>query len=336
LKNSDNKELQVDAIIDQEHVVDILNRLIFNNTVPHALLFSGIQGIGKRICAKLFAMSCNCFNNIQLSSGDRFCECKSCKKIKHGVSPDVIEISASNSVIKIDAIRDILEILALKPFEARLRFVLIYEADNMTPQACNALLKILEEPPEQTCFILTAVNLSDLPATIISRCRHIRFAPLKDKSIACFLTDKYGVSENEADIISKIAEGSLDNAAMLKDKKSFDYRARLIFELEKITLTPIFTSLFLAEFLFSDKKILKDSLKIIKSWIRDIMIFQLEPDRIINFDFKSGIETAATIYDKKSLYSIIIMIETIEKKLSSGINIRLAIENLFLKIGICR
>ncbi|MBW1649472.1 MAG: DNA polymerase III subunit delta' [Deltaproteobacteria bacterium] len=336
MKNSDNKKLQTDKIIDQEYVVEILNRLIFNNTVPHALLFSGIKGVGKWIGAKLFAMACNCFNNISIINGDRLCECKSCKKIRNGMNPDIIKISAPDTTIKTDTIRGLLDILALKPFEAKLRFVLIYEAEKMTKEAGNALLKILEEPPEHTCFILTAVNISDLLPTIISRCRHIRFAPLKDKSLACFLTDKYGIADSEAEIIGKMAEGSLENAEMLKDQERFDCRGRLIAELEKITLKPIFTSLLLAEFLSSDKKILEDSLKIIKSWIRDIMIFQLMPDKIINSDFKSGIKTAAAMYNKKNLYSYIVMIETIEKKLSSGINFRLAIENLFLKIGTCR
>ena len=183
-----------ESIIGQDRPIRILTTFLQNGTVPHALLFTGIEGVGKQSAAVTFAMACNCTGDFSENKfewrDNRTADdhstadprhitnpcgnCKPCRKIESKNHPDIIRIKPSGVFIKIDQIRALCQTLAMKPYEAGIRVVLISDAQAMNPAAGNALLKVLEEPPTGTILILVANHTADLLPTIVSRCRHIR------------------------------------------------------------------------------------------------------------------------------------------------------------------
>ncbi|MBW2248732.1 MAG: hypothetical protein JRF62_16445, partial [Deltaproteobacteria bacterium] len=161
----------------QEQPIRLLTTLLQNGTIPHALLFIGIEGVGKRTAAMALAMACNCKaikpehfsermkirsdGNIpsdQIKTISPCGRCNSCRKIESGNHPDIIVLNPSGPFIRIGQIRELCGTLAMKPYEARLRVVIISDAQTMNLSAGNALLKLLEEPPDRTILILTALQ----------------------------------------------------------------------------------------------------------------------------------------------------------------------------------
>ena len=189
-----------DSIIEQERPVRILKTLYRKGTIPHALLFIGQQGVGKRSAAIAFAMICNCIgmetpppsrSNAQtrlrspVIRTDEPCgACPACRKIMSGNHPDVIHVKPTGAIIKIAQVRSLCEALSMKPYEAKMRVVIVTDAHTMNPSAGNALLKMLEEPPDRTILILTAPQRVDLLPTIVSRCQPVRFNPITRRRIA--------------------------------------------------------------------------------------------------------------------------------------------------------
>jgi DNA polymerase-3 subunit delta' len=179
-------------VIGQEKAINILLRTIQRGRIPSAYLFAGESGIGKKFTAFNLAKALNCLKPPpppftkgghgeiinDRSLFDSCDECSSCKKIDSGVHPDLLIISPEGGQIRIDEIRAINDMLSFKPFEGRLKVVIVDDANTMNPFAANAFLKTLEEPPEDSLIILISSNPERLPDTIRSRCSRVNFTPL--------------------------------------------------------------------------------------------------------------------------------------------------------------
>ncbi len=192
-------------LIAQDRALTPLRSALRRGALHHAYLFGGPEGVGKATAARLLAQAANCEDGSAGPSGFREdpCDaCLPCRKIAKGIHPDVIVLheervmakagawepkggrSPSKDVV-VDQVRDVVDRrLALKRFEGRRRFVIVDPADAMNPQAQNALLKTLEEPPEDTTLVLVASSPDALLPTIRSRCMRIAFAPLPGEAIA--------------------------------------------------------------------------------------------------------------------------------------------------------
>ena len=168
--------MSLKEIRGQEKAVEILKSGIRESRIVHAYLFLGPKGIGKTRAALEFAKLLNCREPLDDACGS----CSSCAKIGKLTHPDIFFISRDKgqTQIPIDKIRQLQRRLSLKPFEAQYKVAIIAEAEDMSEEASNCLLKILEEPPDDCVFILTASNRRMLIETIISRCQAIRFKPL--------------------------------------------------------------------------------------------------------------------------------------------------------------
>ena len=166
-----------DAFIGNANTVSTLRRKLREGRFPHALIFSGPEGIGKHTCALMVAKSLNC---LRAQPADFCDECSSCRKINSGSHADVRTISVEDEAtqIKIAQIRDVLNMLNLHPLEGRNKVFILDPADSLNAEAANALLKGLEEPPENTFFILITVNVYELLLTVRSRCQIYNFVPL--------------------------------------------------------------------------------------------------------------------------------------------------------------
>lgn len=190
-------------VVGQDKAVNILLRTLGRQRVASAYLFAGEQGIGKKFTALNLAKAVNCLSNEQggikreesrqqtafrdpedarYLQGDCCDECHSCRKIDSGAHPDLLLVTPVKGEIRIDEIRTVEEALLFKPFEGRIKVVIIDDADTMNNAAANAFLKTLEEPPDKSLLVLIASNPGMLPDTIISRCSRLNFVPLSYKA----------------------------------------------------------------------------------------------------------------------------------------------------------
>ena len=176
-------------LVGNEKVKSLLSKTIETNSVLHSYLFEGIDGIGKSSFAKEFAKAVLCNNeNIKPCH-----QCKSCNSFANDNHPDYMFIERDGNSIKIEQIRYLIQKISEKPIESSKKVYIIDNADTMTVEAQNSLLKTLEEPPEYVCLILIASNESKLLNTIKSRCTKIFFTPIEDEKIEKYI--KENISE---------------------------------------------------------------------------------------------------------------------------------------------
>lgn len=186
-----------EEMIGQRSVVQTLQNAIRTNRVTQAYLFSGMRGTGKTTAARILAKALNCANGPTPTPCNT---CESCLEIREDRSIDVLEIDgASNRGI--DDIRALREGLKYKPIRSRYKIIIIDEVHQVTGPAFNALLKTLEEPPENTVFIFATTEFNKVPPTIVSRCQHFEFKKISQKEIINHLMD---ISKSNGITISQI------------------------------------------------------------------------------------------------------------------------------------
>lgn len=347
-----------ESIIDQKQPTGILRTLLRKKNIPHALLFTGIEGVGKYDAAITFAMACNCagLDSGQLSGNEIDYSdinhqdkeqttlglpcgcCRACKKIQSDNHPDVLSIRPTGSFIKIDQIRALYQTLTMKPYEARYRVVIVAEAHRMNPAASNAFLKVLEEPPDQTVLILIAEKRSDLLKTVVSRCQNIKFNPISRNTLTAMLAEKEGNSSEDAFVLATMSKGSLSKARAMSRMGWIDHRNWLIKAIgldqrEAMAAKP-------AGFLFSvsaqlaeNKDTLEDYLEMIKSWLRDLIIFKYQPEKIIHQDCATTIKNISKKFTVNALLHKIESVQSTQLAIQrSNTNAKLAVDILMLKL----
>ncbi len=335
-----------DLLINQERPIRILTTLLKNRTLPHALLFTGTAGVGKQAAALALAMACNCrgetsgfiaedgFEQEPAGPELELCGvCKSCRKIAANNHPDIIQVQPSGPFIKIEQIRTVLQTLARKPYEAKTRVVIILEAQCMNASASNALLKILEEPPDRSMLVLIANHRSDLLATIASRCQPVQFNRISPKRIASWIVKERDLNPQTADIIAAMANGSLSNARTMIDENWWQGRKWLIAELQHLSLQPAARLLALAEKFAREKESLAGRLEIIKSWFRDLIINPYDHRKVINQDVSDRIKEAAVKTDTRVHLSKLDAVQKMQSRLKANTNLRLSIEKLLIELA---
>jgi DNA polymerase-3 subunit delta' len=326
-----------ESIIEQDLPVRILTTFLQYGTIPHALLFTGIEGVGKESTALEFAMACNCAggdSNPTRPATDIPCgNCKSCRKIEAGNHPDIIRLKPSGPFIKINQIRSLCQTLAMKPYEARRRLVIITEAQAMNPAAGNALLKMLEEPPPRTILILVATHTSDLLPTIVSRCQQIRFKPISSRRLESVLVERHGLDPGDAMIITTMAGGSISRALHMHRNHWVNRRNWLIQEMDALTSGPVNRLLAFSERLSKNKDSLQDSLEVMKSWLRDLVVGQMNPERVINKDLVLEIQQVSLKMSVPALLDKIDTIQETQNRIHTGTNLRLTMEAMVLKLA---
>ena len=332
-----------ELIQGQQLAIRLLTTLIRKGQIPHALLFTGIDGIGKQTTARAFAMACNCTDpqyfsassqqsSVSASRINACGRCRTCRRIRSDNHPDIHHLRPSGNLIRIAAIRDLIQRLAIKPHEQGKRIVIIANAHLMNPEASNALLKILEEPPHNTLVILTARQTTDLLPTIVSRCQQIRFVPLERNVLIDLMTQADGFSREDAGAAAALSGGSYVRAvAMMRD--GWILRRRwLAREISEINGRSTTLRLALAEKLAADKTHLPDALEWLLSWYRDLIVFPYQPEKIINHDLYDQVRASATAAKPQTLIDRMKAIQKALKGLQDNANPRLTMESLMLQL----
>jgi DNA polymerase-3 subunit delta' len=260
-------------------------------------------------------------------------KCPSCKKILSCNHPDIISISSAGPIIKVDQVRALCARLALKPYEARKRFAIIPEAHKLNAEAGNTLLKILEEPPGHTVFILTAPQASDLLPTIVSRCRQLHFHPLPLESVKAYVQDTHGIDSETAAVVAAMAGGSMTRADAIAKSGWIARRNWIIEELEALPDRPVNLCLAFSEVLTKNRQWLFTAFEIMKSWLRDMVVCQYAPHRIINQDLSEQLNIRSKKAGIKDLLQKIKAIEKAEKDIQSNANLKLTMDLLVLSLA---
>lgn len=326
----------------QPRVLSIVRRLLQRAVVPHALLFTGIEGVGKRTTAHAFAMALNCraADNDRGEPADQdFCgRCAECRRIAGGSHPDILQVNPQKGILRIDQIREVLATLALKPFSARRRVVIFADAHTLNPEAGNALLKVLEEPPDGSVLILTARQRSDLLPTIVSRCRHIRFSPLAAETLAEMLIGNRGLAPQQAAAVAQAAEGSYTKALALADNHWERQRDWVIGAIGLDRAAPpeegrTTMALAYAAGLARSKDLVEARLEMLKTWLRDLSVRPYAPRGVINQDRADALDAARARLDDRRLLALWDAVEQAHKNIAANGNLRLTLDVMALRMA---
>lgn len=206
-------------VVGQSHITVTLKNQIKNNRIAHAYLFSGTRGTGKTSTAKIFSKAVNC---LDLKDGEPCNECEMCKKINMGLAIDVIEMDAA-SKRNLEDIKDVIENVKYPPQEGKYKVYIMDEVHMLTPQAVNAFLKTLEEPPSNVIFILATTDPQKLPVTILSRCQKFDFRRIKGadmfERLRRIVKDQGIFADDKSlSLISRMCDGAMRDALSILDQ----------------------------------------------------------------------------------------------------------------------
>ena len=255
----------------------IIRRFAFLNQkgcLAHAYLFIGPEGIGKKETALAIAKSVNCENRKDKKESF-FCDrCSACQRINLGSHPDVHCIEAQNEgVIKIEQIRELLDQVKLRPFEADKKIFIIQNVEFFTLEGANALLKTLEEPTQSSLLLLTTSVPERILDTVKSRCHTIYFVPFSQRSLMRRLSEFYKEDDLQSHFLAYFSEGCLGKAKKLKENKMFQWKNKIIDEF----ISSEVNEHFIKEILI-DKDTTRKFLDILLSWVRDCLLIKAGVD----------------------------------------------------------
>lgn len=339
-------------LIGNAHAKEILERLIVAGRVPNSLLFSGVEGVGKKRFALEMAKAIICRDRQDSGACG---ECSSChrvdafetpksdnrddyKKVFFTEHPDVGLVIPYNKNILVDAIRELEREAYFRPFEAPARFFIIEDADKMNDAASNALLKTLEEPAQTSHIFLISSRPDSMLQTIHSRCQVIRFAGLETAEIEKFLFKTGKFSPVDAGLMSRLCAGSLGRALSMDVEKFYARREAMMAVVQSVISGGARAALLQTAESMNDAKnkdVYESSLETLQALIRDVWILRIGGDRetIVNFDLVDRLEKLASLADSARLAGWMTEIELLRESLIVNVNRKVATDALFTQMA---
>ncbi len=311
-------------IIGHEKSKSLLRMFLENKNIPHAFLFYGQEGIGKKLVAKEFAKHLFC------ETGTACGRCSPCIKLDRGSHPDLIVIEGDNS-IGIDQSRMLSKEICEYPYESKKRVIIIDQAETLTREAANALLKTLEEPPPYNHFFLITSAEQEVPATIRSRCNRVFFAPLSREQLKQFFLQRPGSDEDQADLLADISYGSIGCGLFWAEADNFLLR-RMIIELITGQNKGFVRASFIAEKIAKTNMGLGMYLAFLLSFFRDLLVVRHSQDltMIVNKDVKDFLDWQKA--DTQWVENTIKRIQETTAIMRYNVNRWLAFENLLFQV----
>ncbi|MBQ8188350.1 MAG: DNA polymerase III subunit delta' [Lachnospiraceae bacterium] len=319
-------------IIGQEQIIEHLQTAVKTQKVSHAYILQGERSAGKEFIAKIFAAALQC----EKQDGNPCGECRSCKQAANGNQPDIIRVSHEKpNTIGVEDIRKITGDIAIKPYSSSRKIYIVNEAEKMTVQAQNALLKTLEEPPEYAVILLLTTNVDTLLPTILSRCVLLTMKPVRDDLVKKYLMKDLMIPEYKADVCVAFARGNVGKAKALASSEEFDN-----IKSDAVTLLKYIRDMEISEIVQAIKKIaeykfdINDYLDILSVWYRDVLLFKATND-VNHLIFRDEIQYIKKTADQSAYEGIEEILDALEKakaRLKANVNFDLTMELLLLTI----
>ncbi len=301
--------------------INMLEELIRQKKANGGFLFTGPEGIGKGMVAKILAKAVNC----SVGGLDSCDNCPSCLKIDKGNHPDVHIIECENSeTIKIEQIRQLQKAIYLMPFEAKTKVFIIDNAHKLTAEAANSLLKILEEPPGNSLIILITSAPGKLFKTILSRCKSLRFAAFDRSALQKILEADYNLRPMDAHFLAYFSEGRIGDSIRLKDTD-------IIADKQKLIDAFVYSRQFSPEVMDLQKREqVRFALGILSCWFRDIYLIKtgVSYQELINNDRKDDLLKIMNRYTFVDLDEVFQAISDSLLYLEQNVNVKLLVSNL--------
>ena len=320
-------------VVGHKDILKYISSAVENNRVSHAYILNVERGSGKKMLANLFAMTLLCETGDNEPCG----KCHSCKQAESGNHPDIIRVTHEKpNSISVDDIRtQVNNTVDIKPYQGPYKVYIIPQADMMTPQAQNAILKTIEEPPSYAVFLLLTENAETLLPTINSRCVMLKLRNIKDTLIKKYLMENLEIPDYKADMCTAFAQGNMGRAIMLANSDHFNEIRE-----EAVQLLKHISEMELNEIVAAVKNIsvykleITDYLDIIMIWYRDVLLYKAtkEIDKVV---FKDQLQSIKEQARKSSYEGIELILESLEKakaRLKANVNFDLVMELLFLTI----
>lgn len=322
------------GVIGHRELIDYIQTAVKEEKVSHAYILNGERGSGKKLLANLFAMTLECQDK---DTVEPCYDCQACRQIMSGNNPDVIRVSHEKpNSISVDDIREqVNNDIMVKPYSNPYKIYIIPNADMMTVQAQNALLKTIEEPPEYAIIFLLTENAESLLPTIRSRCVMLKLRNIKDKLIKKYLMEQMEIPDYQASICAAFAQGNVGRAIMLASSEHFNELKE-----ETVHLLKYIYEMELSEVIQAVKKMgeykleITDLLDLFMVWYRDALLYKATKDvnGLIFSDQLGAIKEQAKRSSYEGIEKIITAIENAKSRLKANVNFDLVMELLLLTI----
>ncbi|MBR3823661.1 MAG: DNA polymerase III subunit [Lachnospiraceae bacterium] len=320
-------------IIGQEQIKEHLQNALSTGKISHAYIINGEKSSGKEFIAKIFAMALQCERE-----GVEPCnECRSCKQALSKNQPDIIYVSHEKpNTISVDDIRaQVNNDVAIKPYSSKYKVYIINEAEKMTPQAQNAILKTLEEPPAYAVIMLLVSNMNSLLPTILSRCVTLNMKPVRDELVRKYLMEELQVPDYKANVCVGFARGNVGKAKLLASSEEFEN-----IKSEALSLLKYIKEMEIQEIVAAIKKIneykleVQDYFDIIAIWYRDVLLFKatMDANQLIFRDEIQTLRKIAARCSYEGIEKVIQALSTAKKRMEANVNFDLLMELLLLEI----
>ena len=322
-------------VVGHKNIIKYISSAVQADAVSHAYILNGERGSGKRLLANLFAMSLQCQNRAE--DGEACGKCQSCKQAQSGNQPDIIKVTHEKpNTISVDDIRtQINNDIVIKPYSSKYKIYIIPEADLMSAQAQNALLKTIEEPPEYAVIMLLTENAEALLPTIRSRCVMMKLRNIKDQLVKKYLMEQMEIPDYKADVCVAFAQGNMGKAIMLATSEYFnEIKEEVVHLLRNIDEMNVSELMDAVKKCMTYKMEINDYLDMIAIWYRDVLIYKATKnvDRVVFSDQLRYIKARASKSSYEGIENILDAIEKAKARLKANVNFELTMELLLLTI----
>ena len=322
-------------VVGHKDIIEYIGNAVTHDKVSHAYILNGERGSGKKLLASLFAMSLQCEKPEE--DGDACGTCQSCKQTLSNNQPDIIRVTHEKpNTISIDDIREQVNgDIEIKPYSSRYKIYIIADADLMSVQAQNAILKTIEEPPEYAIIMLLTENAETLLSTIRSRCVMLKLRNIKNQLVKKYLMEQMQVPDYKADVCVAFAQGNMGKAIMLANSEHFnEIKEEAVHALRNINEMELNDIGQAVKRCVSYKLDITDYLDVIAIWYRDVLIYKATQnvDRVVFSDQLKYIRERANKSSYEGIEIILEALETAKARLKANVNFELVMELLLLTI----
>lgn len=320
-------------ILGHEQIIEHLQNAIQMKKVSHAYILDGEEGAGKMMLARAFAQTLQCERGGTEPCG----ECHSCKQALSGNQPDIITVSHEKPAsIGVEDIRgQLCGDIQIKPYSSPYKIYIVDEAEKMTVQAQNALLKTIEEPPAYGVILLLTTNADAFLPTILSRCVTLKLRPVKSEVIRAYLMEKYQIPDYQADVCTAFARGNVGKAERLAQSEQFaELKDHLIHLLRHLRDMEIYELTEAVRSASEYKAEIGDYLDLMALWFRDVLLFKAtrQIEGLVFAEEIGDISAQAQKSSYEGLERILKALEKAKVRLKANVNFELTMELLMLTI----